>query len=301
MSSSDGDDFPLYMYSVNVKEAEDVQLEVVYQGESAGIDNVFLIGKKNNLVSDITKAIVFTKTKEGSAFTITFPIWEDGTFQAVVEKEGKYIYEPGEAHNIVFRGKGVFLDLRKIFHLSKDIELPKGLPKEKTKKAKKVKEEEIPKVEEDLELPTAYDEDNMLTLKPRDFRIFGPELKNNLIQMLEYLENKKSQKLIFDKVILPDISRSLKQCISEEARASVYDLCFPIIIFVEKALILGGMIHEQVEDEERYERYQKEVLANIKEVKKKIKSAEFLNSTDVIKREYDDDVHELKMRLRREI
>ncbi len=301
MSSSDGDDFPLYMYSVNVKEDKDVQLEVVYQGESAGIDNVFLIGKKNNLVSDIAKAVVFTKAKEGSSFTISFPIWEDGTFQAVVEKEGKYIYEPGEAHNIVFRGRGVFLDLRKIFHLAKDIELPKGLPKEKTKKAKKAEKEETPKVEEDISLPSAYDDDNMLTLKPKDFRVFGPELKNNLIQLLEYLENKKSQKLIFDRIILPDISRSLKQCISEEGRASVYDLCFPIIIFVEKALIFGGMIHEQVEDEDRYHKYQNEVVANIKETKKKIKNTEFLHSTDVIKREYDDDVHELKMRLRREI
>ena len=301
MSSSDGDDFPLYMYSVNVKEDKDVQLEVVYQGESAGIDNVFLIGKKNNLVSDITKSIVFTKAAEGSAFTISFPIWEDGTFQAVVEKEGKYIYEPGEAHNIVFRGRGVFLDLRKIFHLSKDIELPKGLPKEKAKKTKKEKKEDLPPAKEEVSLPSAYDEENMLTLKPKDFRVFGPELKNNLIQLLEYLENKKSQQLIFDKIILPDISRSLKQCISEEGRASVYDLCFPIIIFVEKALILGGMIHEQVEDEERYEKYQNEVVANIKEIKKNIKNTEFLHSTDVIKREYDDDVHELKMRLRREI
>ncbi|MEE9410158.1 MAG: hypothetical protein V3V41_04460 [Candidatus Heimdallarchaeota archaeon] len=301
MSNSDGDDFPLYMTTVNVKEGKDVQLEVVYQGEAAGIDNVLLIGNNNNLESDITKAIVFTKAEKGSSFIISFPIWEDGTFLAVVEKEGKYIYEPGEDHNIVFRGRGIFLDLRKIFHLSKDMEVPKSKVKKKKEEAKVTEEAEISASTDDFEIPAEYDDSNMLTLKPKDFRVFGPQLKTNLLQLLDYLENKKSQQLIFDTVILPDIARSLKQCISEEARASVYEICFPIIIFVEKALIYGGMIHEQVESDERYEKYQKEVLNKINEEKKKIKNTEFLNSTDVIKREYDDDVHELKMRLRKEI
>ena len=105
----------------------------------------------------------------------------------------------------------------------------------------------------------------------------------------------------FDTVILPDIARSLKQCIVDEARASVYDICFPIIIFVEKALILSGMIHEEVLDEENYEKYKKEVVEKIPEVMKRLKNIEFRHSTDLIKKEYDDDTHTLRNRMREEI
>ncbi|MHA1483122.1 MAG: hypothetical protein ACTSQA_06770, partial [Candidatus Heimdallarchaeaceae archaeon] len=129
----------------------------------------------------------------------------------------------------------------------------------------------------------------------------GPDLKNNMFQLLDYLSNPKSQQLIFDQVILPDIARNLKQCIAEEARASVYDICFPVIIFIEKALILSGMIHEEVLDEDNLQRYQKEVVDKIPETVKRIKNIEFRNSTDLIKKEYDDDVHELQNRLREEI
>ncbi len=300
MSGTSEDDFPLYMSSVNVKEDKNVELELEYSGDKAGIDNVFLIGNKNDLVSDLGTAKVFTREEEPFVtFKITIPIWEDGEFQAVVEREGKYIYEPGEAHNLVFRGRGVFLDLRKIFHLTSDVKPPKiEKVSKKDKKAKKT-QEEIPI--EDSGLPQAYDEANMLSLMPRNFKIFGPDLKNNMLQLLDYLLNSKSQQLIFDKVILPDIARSLKQCIAEEGRASVYDICFPVIIFIEKALILSGMIHEEVVDEENLHRYQKEVVNKIPENIKRIKNIEFRNSTDLIKREYDDDVHELQNRLREEI
>ncbi|MHA1346207.1 MAG: hypothetical protein ACTSVO_10570 [Candidatus Heimdallarchaeaceae archaeon] len=300
MSGTNEDDFPLYMSSVNVKEDKNVELEVSYSGEYTGIDNVFLIGNKNGLVSEVGKAKVFTKEEEPFVtFKITIPIWEDGNFQAVVEKEGKYIYEPGESHNLVFRGRGVFLDLRKIFHLTSDVKPPKG--EKGTKKDKKAKksQEEIPI--KDSGLPQAYDEDNMLSLMPRNFKIFGPDLKNNILQALDYLTNPKSQQLIFDKVILPDIARALKQCIAEEGRASVYDICFPIIILIEKALILSGMIHEEVVDEESLQKYQKEVVNKIPECITRIKNAEFRNSTDLIKKEYDDDVHELQNRIREEI
>ncbi|MCG3225079.1 MAG: hypothetical protein H7647_11470, partial [Candidatus Heimdallarchaeota archaeon] len=47
--------------------------------------------------------------------------------------------------------------------------------------------------------------------------------------------------------------------------------------------------------------YQKEVVNNIPESIKRIKNTEFRNSTDLIKKEYDDDVHELQNRLREEI
>ncbi|NPD89114.1 MAG: hypothetical protein HGN29_10345 [Asgard group archaeon] len=295
------DDFPLYMSSVNVKENDYVEIVVVYQGEDPEIDNVYLIGDKNNLSSDITAAKIFSK--EGTArisYTISFPIWEDGTFQAVAEKEGKYIYEPGEAHNIVFRGKAVFLDLRKIYHLTKKVKEPKKGDLEKTQAEGET--EEIPEViieEESIE--PAFDDDNMLTLQPKEFKIFDPDLKNVLLQLLNYLENEKSQKLLFDVVILPDIARNLKLCISEEGRASVYDICFPIVVFIEKALILSGMIHNQILDEEKYERYKREVVDKIEEVRSMIKATEFRHTTDLIKKEYDEDVHELKMRLREEI
>ena len=295
------DDFPLYMSSINVKENDYVEIVVVYQGEDPGIDNVFLIGDKNNLSSDITAAKMFSK--EGTArisYTISFPIWEDGTFQAVAEKEGKYIYEPGEAHNIVFRSKGVFLDLRKIYHLTKKVKKPKKGELEKAQTEGEV--EKIPEVaivEETIE--PAFDADNMLSLQPKNFKVFVPELKNSLLQLLDYLANEKSQKLFFDVVILPDIARNLKLCISEEGRASVYDICFPFVIFIEKALILSGMIHNQLLDEEKYERYKREVVDKIEEVRSMIKATEFRHTTDLIKKEYDDDVHELKMRLREEI
>ncbi len=295
------DDFPLYMSSINVKENEYVEIVVVYQGEDPEIDNVFLIGDKNNLSSDITAAKIFSK--EGTArisYTISFPIWEDGTFQAVAEKEGKYIYEPGEAHNIVFRGKGVFLDLRKIYHLTKKVKKPKKGELDKAQTEGEA--EEIPEVAiEEETIEPAFDEDNMLSLKPKDFKVFVPELKNSLLQLLDYLANEKSQKLFFDVVILPDIARNLKLCISEEGRASVYDVCFPFVIFIEKALILSGMIHNQILDEEKYERYKREVVDKIEDVRSMIKATEFRHTTDLIKKEYDDDVHELKMRLREEI
>jgi hypothetical protein len=289
------------MSSVNVKENDFVEIVVVYQGEDPEIDNVFLIGDKNNLSSDITEAKMFSK--EGTArisYTISFPIWEDGSFQAVAEKEGKYIYEPGEAHNIVFRGKGVFLDLRKIYHLTKKVKKPKKgeLDKEKTQEKPK-KAPKKPVKEETIE--PAFDANNMLSLQPKDFKVFRPELKNILLQLLDYLENEKSQKLFFDEVILPDLARNLKLCISEEGRASVYDVCFPIVVFIEKALILSGMIHNQHIDEEKYERYKREVVDRIEEVRSTIKATEFRHTTDLIKKEYDDDVHELKMRLRKEI
>ena len=301
MSDIGSDDFPLYMSSVTIEEKENVEIVVIYEGEGAGIDNVLLIGKKNNLQQDITKASLFTKEdKVGrAAYKITFPIWEDGSFQAVVEKEGKFIYEPGEAHNLVFRGRGVFLDLRKIFHLTKDIEKPKEKAKKKGKKAEEEAATEEVEVKQ-VESP-AYDDYNMLTLKPKDFKIFGPELKGKLIQVLDYLENDKSQNLVFDTVILPDVARSLKICMNEELRASVYDLCFPVMIFIEKALILSNMIHNQLEKDESKERYKREVVDKIPAVRKTIEVSEFHRSTDLIKREYDDDIHAHKMRLYEEI
>ena len=295
------DDFPLYMTSVNVEENDYVEIVIVYQGEDPEIDNVYLIGDKNNLSSDITAAKTFSK--EGTArvtYTTKFPIWEDGTFQAVAEKGGTYIYEPGEAHNIVFRGKGIFLDLRKIYHLTKKIKKPKKGDLEKA--APKKKKEETPEaIIEDETIEPAFDANNMLSLQPKDFKIFGPDMKNILLQLLDYLANEKSQKLFVDEVILPDIARNLKLCISEEGRASVYDICFPIVIFIEKALILSGMIHNQHLDDEKYEKYKREVVDRIDEVRSLIKATEFRHATDLIKKEYDDDVHELKMRLREEI
>ncbi|MCG3219868.1 MAG: hypothetical protein H7641_00680 [Candidatus Heimdallarchaeota archaeon] len=295
------DDFPLYMSSVNVKENDYVEIVVIYQGEDPGIDNVFLIGDKNNLSSDITAAKMFSK--EGTArisYTISFPIWEDGTFQAVAEKEGKYIYEPGETHNIVFRGNNVFLDLRKIYHLKKKLKKPKKGDLEKAQEEEEAEKAPEVTIEEETIEP-AFDADNMLSLQPKDFKAFVPELKNSLLQLLDYLANEKSQKLFFDVVILPDIARNLKLCISEEGRASVYDVCFPFVVFIEKALILSGMIHNQILDEEKYERYKREVVDKIKEVRSMIKATEFRHTTDLIKKEYDDDVHELKTRFREEI
>ena len=301
MSDIGSDDFPLYMSSAIIEEKDNVKLVVIYEGEGAGIDNVLLIGKSNNLQHDISKADLFSKEeKVGRAvYKITFPIWEDGSFQAVAEKEGKFIYEPGEAHNLVFRGRGVFLDLRKIFHLSKEIEKPKAKAKKKEKKADKEKVAKEIEVKQ-TEAP-AYDDYNMLSLKPKDFKLFGPELKGKLIQVLDYLENDKSQTLVFDNVILPDVARSLKICINEELRASVYDICFPVVVFVEKALILSNMIYNQLEKEESKERYKREVVDRIPEFRKTLEVTEFHRATDLIKREYDDDIHALKMKFYEEI
>ena len=302
--SDSSDDFPLYMSSVTVNEGKQVELIVVYEGYGEGIDKVLLIGQKNSLPSDITKALVFEKGEKVSraSFEITLPIWEDGSFQAVVEKQGKYIYEPGESHNLVFRGRGVFLDLRKIYHLSKDIEPPKVDKSEKKGKKEEAKKEkeEIQKPEETVVAP-AYDDFNMLSLKPKDFRAFGPGLKSNLLQLLDYLNNQKSKQLIFDTVILPDIARSLKLCISEEGRASVFDICFPPIVLIEKALIFSGMIHNQILNEESYEKYKREVIDKIPEIRSIVQAAEFRVTTDLIKKEYDDDIHELKSRFFNEI
>jgi len=301
MSDIGSDDFPLYMSSAFIEEKENVEIVVIYEGEGVGIDNVLLIGKSNNLQQDISKAALFTKEdKVGrAAYKISFPIWEDGSFQAVVEKEGKFIYEPGEAHNLVFRGRGVFLDLRKIFHLSKEIQKPKQKTKKKGKEAAEEVVTEEPEIKH-TEAP-AYDDFNMLSLKPKDFKIFTPELKGKLIQVLDYLENDKSQSLVFDTVILPEVARSLKICINEELRASVYDVCFPVIIFIEKALIFSNMIHNQLEKEESKERYKREVIERIPEFRKTLEVTEFHRATDLIKRDYDDDIHSLKMKFYEEI
>jgi len=302
--SDSSDDFPLYMSSVTVNEGKQVELVVVYEGYGEGIDKVLLIGQKNNLPSDISKAIVFEKGDKVSraSFTVTFPIWEDGSFQAVVEKQGKYVYEPGEAHNLVFRGRGVFLDLRKIYHLSKDVTPPKESKKQTKEKKAEVKEEQEPqKPTEDTITAPAYDDFNMLSLKPKDFRAFGPNLKPNLLQLLDYLNNPKSKQLVFDTVILPDISRSLKLCISEEGRASVFDICFPLIVLVEKALIFSNMIHNQILNEDAYEKYKREVVDKIPEIRTTVQTAEFRVTTDLIKKEYDDDIHELKSRFFSEV
>ncbi len=290
------DDFPLYMSSATVNEGKQVELIVVFEGYGEGIDKVLLIGQKNSLPTDISNAIVFEKGEKVSraSYEVTFPIWEDGSFQTVVEKQGKFIYEPGEAHNIVFRGRGVFLDLRKIYHLSKDISPPKESKKEK--KEKKQEEKIISPDPEEVVTSPAYDDFNMLSLKPRDFRSFNPDLKSYLLQLLDYLSNPKSMQLVFDTVILPDISRSLKVCISEEGRSSVFDVCFPPIILIEKALIISGMIHNQILNEESVEKYKREVIDKIPEIRQNIQTAEFRVTTDLLKKEYDDDIHELKSR-----
>ncbi len=302
--SDSSDDFPLYMSSVTVNEGKQVELIVVYEGYGEGIDNVLLIGQKNGLPNDITNALVCEKGDKVSraSYEITFPLWEDGSFQAVVEKQGKYIYEPGEAHNLVFRGRGVFLDLRKIYHLSKDITPPKTSKKEKKGKKDVVPEE--PALEQasiETTVALAYDDFNMLSLKPRDFRSFSPEMKNQILQLLDYLVNPKSQSLVFDTVILPDIARALKVCISEESRASVLDVCFTPIVLIEKALIFSGMIHNQVQSDEAKEKYKREVVDKIPDLRKTIQTAEFRVTTDLIKKEYDDDIHEFKMRFFDEI
>ncbi|MHA1829870.1 MAG: hypothetical protein ACTSX6_14615 [Candidatus Heimdallarchaeaceae archaeon] len=296
------EDFPLYMSSVNVVENDEVILEVTYEGDTTDIEEVLLIGKNNDLSSNIAEALKFNKEEKIRAvFIISFPIWEDGTFQAVIEKEGKFIYEPGEAHNIVFRGKGVFLDLRKIYHVSKEIKAPKKIRTKKEEREKMGTSEGKEEETQEITLPVAQDEFNTLLLKPKHFRVFCPEMKELLLQILDYLNNQKSRELVFDTVILPGIARSLKQCIAEEGRASVYDVCFPIVILIEKALILSNMIHNQIIDEEKFERYEKEVLAKIEEVRKIINATEFRRTTDLIKKEYDDDVHDLKNSLRKEI
>ncbi|MHA1303724.1 MAG: hypothetical protein ACTSQE_07890 [Candidatus Heimdallarchaeaceae archaeon] len=303
-------EFPLYLSNVNVAEKETPELLLTYEGDETLVEKLWLIGKNNGLSNDISKALMFTKKKVRGkiVFELTFPIYEDGEFQAVDEYEGKYIYEPGQAHSIVFRGKGIFLDLRKIYHLKKGVVRPKDAPKAEVVKKEEIEEIISPKIETDVEslkveetLPPAYDKQNMLKLQPKDFRVFDQNLKNKLLQILDYLSNEKSKKLIHDGAILPDIARSLKQLISEEQRASVYDVCFPVVVLIEKALMLSSMVYRMVMDEETFERYNQEVVAKIDEVKEKIKETEFLSSQSMIKVQYDEDVHELRKRFYREV
>ena len=61
MSDIGSDDFPLYMSSAIIEEKDNVKLVVIYEGEGAGIDNVLLIGKSNNLQHDISNRLFITR------------------------------------------------------------------------------------------------------------------------------------------------------------------------------------------------------------------------------------------------
>ncbi len=308
MNSSDSEEFTLYLSSFKVNEADHVEFSVTYAGESNETDRLLLIGTNNNLKSDISQAKLFEVEEQSGQclYTITFPIWEEGTFQAVIQSEEKYIYEPGEAHTLSFRAKSIFLDLRKIYHLTKKpvraiIEESKPEIVEKVLEAQSESIEEIKEeIVEEEKLPVAYDEKNMLNLKPKEFHEFTPELKIKILQLLDYFTNQKSKQLVLDPVILPDIARSLKQLIAEELRFSIYEACFPLVILIEKALMLFVLIQKEIPSEENINKYKTEVAEKAEEFKDKIKNMEFKKSIELIKREYDDDVHNLKMLLIKE-
>lgn len=305
MNSSDSEEFTLYLSSFKVNEADHVEFSVTYAGESNETARLLLIGTNNNLKSDISQAKLFEVEEQSGQclYTITFPIWEEGTFQAVIQSEEKYIYEPGEAHTLSFRAKSIFLDLRKIYHLTKkpvraiieeiEPEIVEKILEAQSESIEEIKEEIV----EEEKLPVAYDEKNMLNLKPKEFQEFTPELKTKILQLLDYFTNKKSKQLVLDPVILPDIARSLKQCIAEELRLSVYEACFPLVILIEKSLMLFVLIHKETPSEENINIYKTEVAEKAEEFRDKIKNMEFKQSIELIKREYDDDVHNLKMLL----
>ncbi|MHA1777936.1 MAG: hypothetical protein ACTSYN_00020, partial [Candidatus Heimdallarchaeaceae archaeon] len=209
--------------------------------------------------------------------------------------------EPGESHSLVFRGKGVFLDLRKIYHLQKEPQPPPEQVSSPKEAEDVVKPKDIPqsKKTENKEktIPLGYDEFNKLILKPKDFRSFGPSLKEKILQILDYLTNKQSMDLDLDFVILPEIARSLKQCIIEENRKSVFDICSPVVVLIQKALMFSNMVLGSPKDEELKELYIKEVVEPAKLLIEEIKQKEFKPTSELMKREYDDDVHNLKMEL----
>ncbi|MHA1865024.1 MAG: hypothetical protein ACTSVB_07090 [Candidatus Heimdallarchaeaceae archaeon] len=303
-------EFPLYLSNISVKEKDTPELVLTYEGDETLVDKLFLIGKNNGLPDNINAAIPFEqkKLKGRVVFQITIPIYEDGEFQAVVEYEDEYIYEPGQAHSIVFRGKGIFLDFRKIYHLQKEVLRPKGAPKPTKKEAETEKIETIKEekkatstLEKKKEIAPIADKDNLLKVQPKDFRNFDKNLKAKLLQILDYLANDKSKKLILDTVILPDISRTLKRLILEEMRKSVYEACFPVIVLIEKALILGGMVFQVIFTEETYEEYKKEVVEKIPEIKERINQIEFEPTNTMIKVKYDKDKHSFKKMLYHQI
>ncbi|UJG42253.1 MAG: hypothetical protein K9W46_07510 [Candidatus Heimdallarchaeum endolithica] len=303
-------EFPLYLSNISVKEKDTPELVLTYEGDETLVDKLFLIGKNNGLPDNINAAIPFEqkKLKGRVVFQITIPIYEDGEFQAVVEYEDGYIYEPGQAHSIVFRGKGIFLDFRKIYHLQKEVLRPKGAPKPTKKEAETEKIETIKEekkatstLEKKKEIAPIADKDNLLKVQPKDFRNFDKNLKAKLLQILDYLANDKSKKLILDTVILPDISRTLKRLILEEMRKSVYEACFPVIVLIEKALILGGMVFQVIFTEETYEEYKKEIVEKIPEIKERINHIEFEPTNTMIKVKYDKDKHSFKKMLYHQI
>ncbi len=313
-------EFPLYLSSAKVIEDEKkniLELELIYEGDETLVDKLLLIGQNNGLSKDLDGALQFKMEKERGRvlFRKKIPVYEDGSFQAVVEYESKYIYEPGEQHALVFRGKAVFLDLRKIYHIkSVNITKPKDVDVQKEEISKQpqekaVKEEGLNTLKGDIannktkanekvssSLPLAYDEKNVLKLKPKDFRTFDVGLKEKLLQVLDYLSNENSKKLIHDAIILPEIARSLKILIAEEQRATVFDICFPVVILIEKALMLSSMVYEVIIDDELYERYNNEVANKIPEIKEKIENSKFIPSNAMITVEYNNDVHELVKR-----
>ncbi|MHA1415400.1 MAG: hypothetical protein ACTSRR_03970 [Candidatus Heimdallarchaeaceae archaeon] len=304
-------EFPLYLSNISVKEKDTPELVLTYEGDETLVDKLLLIGKNNGLPDNINAALPFEqkKVKGRVVFEITIPIYEDGEFQAVVEYEDEYIYEPGQAHNIVFRGKGIFLDFRKIFHLQKEVVRPKGAPKPTKKETEleekiEIKKEEdklTPSIEKKKDLTPIADKENLLKVQPKDFRKFDENLKTKLLQILDYLANEKSKKLVLDTIILPDISRTLKRLILEEMRKSVYEACFPVIVLIEKALILGGMVFQAVFTDETFEEYEKEVVEKIPKIKEKINRIEFEPTNTMIKVKYDKDKHSFKKMLYHQI
>ncbi|MCK4845583.1 MAG: hypothetical protein KAS95_07905, partial [Candidatus Heimdallarchaeota archaeon] len=84
-------------------------------------------------------------------------------------------------------------------------------------------------------------------------------------------------------------------------RLSVYEACFPLVILIEKSLMLFVLIQKETPSEENIKKYKTEVAEKAEEFKDKIKNMEFKKSIELIKREYDDDVHNLKMLLIEEI
>ncbi len=296
-------DFPLYLSSVNVEEEDFVFLLIEYSGDEKYVNELRLIGKNNGLTEKAQEGLRFELVKKNGvkSFLVRFPIYEDGEFKAVAKYKNQYIREPGESHSLTIKGQSIFLDFRKIYHLQNELVKPDDATISDLKQKKKQSKKSTQTKDKTVDIPSAYDKDNNLELKPRDFKLYDEPLRMKILQILDYLVTEKSINLELDGVILPDIVRSLKQCMIDEKRYSVFEDIFPVTIIIQKALMLSKMLDEVREKEYLIKAYKKEVVEGALSLKEEFLNKKFTSSNTIVLVEYNTDVQKLKKEFFKEL
>lgn len=296
-------DFPLYLSNVTIEEEDFVFLQIQYSGDEQYVNELKLIGKNNGLTEKVKDGLRFELVKkEGiKSFVVRLPIYEDGEFKAVAKYKNQYIHEPGEFHSLTIKGQSIFLDFRKIYHLQNELVKPDDATISDLKQKKKSSKKPTKTKDKTIEIPSAYDKDNNLELKPRDFKLYDESLRMKFLQILDYLVTEKSKNLELDGVILPDIVRSLKQCMTDEKRHSVFEDIFPVTIIIQKALMLSKMLEEVREKEYLIKSYKKEVVEAALSLKEELLNKQFISSNNIVLVEYNTDVQKLKKEFFKEL